>query len=276
MPNITVVKRSGEHVAFEEGKVIHSMKRVGVPENLHQEALNHIKSHVQKDNSITTDEIFYHIREFLKDKDKKSAVKFNLRRAIFDLGPTGFPFEQFLQRIFENEEYKARVGVILKGECVDHEIDVLIEKNGKKEMVEAKFHNQNGGKTDVQVMLYMWARFLDVKQSNEIDNVWVATNTKLSQDAIAYAECKGIKALAWNYPQEGNLQDFVEKPGMYPVTILPELTMEEKKRLVDNDIVLACNFMDTKDEELETKYMIDKNRIREAKQSAGLICNKNV
>ncbi len=270
--NINVIKRDGEQASFDDHKVIHSMIRTGVPENLFEKALFYIKSHVQKD-TITTDEIFYYIQEFLKDKDKKSAVRFNLRRAIFELGPTGFPFEQLLQRIFENEGYKATVGIIMEGECVSHEIDVVIEKNGKKEIIEAKFHNQNGGKTDIQTMLYMYARFLDVKESNDISNVWVATNTKLTQDAIRYAQCKGIKALAWNYPENDNLQDFVEKPGMYPVTILSELTMDEKRRLIEGDVVLACNFLSTSDKELERRYLIDKNRIQEAKQSARLVCN---
>src|SRR3989344_2654825 len=269
---ITVIKRDGSEVPFDDRRVLMSIERVGVPKELHDRVLAHIKEKVQKDNTITTDEIFYHIREFLIDKDKKSGLRFNLRQAIFELGPTGFPFEKYLAKIFDSEGYKTEVDLQMRGECVPHEIDLLIEKDGRREIVEAKFHNQKIGKTDVQVLLYTYARFLDVKSPNNIDGVWVATNTKLTADAIDYAKCKGVKTLSWNYPQEWNLAEFVEKPKMYPVTTLTDLTGEEERRFIDNGIVLASDLLKISDEELEEKYLIDKDRVEIIKQDAELIC----
>lgn len=274
MPNITVIKRSGEQVAFSEEKVLRSMHRVGVPDALQPQVLQHIKERISG-NSITTDEIFSHILEFLKEKDKKSSIRFNLRQAVFDLGPTGFPFEKYIERVFQSQGYHAQVDVILTGECVNHEIDVLIEKDGKKEIVEAKFHNQTVGKTDVQVVLYVYARFLDVKEKNNIDGVWVITNTKLTTDAIDYAKCKGIKVIGWNYPEVGNLQDFVENPKMYPVTILNSLSGEEKQRLLENNVVLSCDLLNYKKEELSEKFLIDDSRLTEALDSAKIICGES-
>ncbi len=235
--------------------------------------LAHIKERVQKDNTITTDEIFYHIREFLVGKDKKSALRFNLRQAIFELGPTGFPFEQYLARIFKDQGYKTEVDLQMQGECVSHEIDLLLEKDGRREILEAKFHNQTFGKSDVQVLLYTYARFLDVKEVNKIDGVWVATNTKLSSDAITYAQCKGVKVIAWNYPEDNNLQHFVERPKMYPVTTLTDISLEEERRFIDNGIVLASDLLKVSDEEFKTKYLIDEKRIPVIRESAQLICN---
>lgn len=271
---IVVIKRSGEEVIFDDARVIRSMERSGVPHELFDRVLAHIKERVQKDNTITTDEIFYHIREFLNTKDKKSALRFNLKQAIFDLGPSGFPFEQYLAKIFESQGYKTQTDLIMRGECVSHEIDVLIEKDGRREIVEAKFHNQAYGKSDVQVALYTYARFLDVAKSNNIDGVWVATNTKLSSDAITYAECKGIKALAWNYPHNENLQVFVETPKMYPVTIMTDLTGEEKGRFINNGIVLAQDLLKITDDEFDSKYLIDRARIAEIKNAVELICGR--
>lgn len=268
---IKVIKRDGSEVVFDDARVVRSMERVGVPKELFDRVLAHIKEKIQADNTITTDEIFYHVREFLIDKDKKSALRLNLRHAIFELGPTGFPFEKYLGEIFESQGYKTQVDLIMEGECVSHEIDLLIEKDGKREIVEAKFHNQNGGKTDVQVLLYTYARFLDVKDGNKIDTVWVATNTKLTTDAITYAECKGMKALAWNYPAEENLHEFVEKPKMYPVTTLTDITIEEERRFIDNGIVLVSDLLKVSDEEFRTKYLIDEKRIPVIRESAQLI-----
>jgi len=270
---IIVIKRDGEQVVFDDARVIRSMERSGVPKELHDRALEHIKERVQRDNTITTDEIFYHIREFLTKKDKKSALRFNLRQGIFELGPTGFPFEQYLAQIFKEQGYTVQTDLQMQGECVSHEIDLLIQKEGRREIVEAKFHNQTFGKTDVHVLLYTYARYLDVRERNNIDAVWVATNTKLTVDAITYAECKGIKTLAWNYPENNNLQDFVERPKMYPITIMTDLTTEEKRRLINNDVVLAYDLLKIPDREFENKYMIDEKRIVEIKNSAELICN---
>ena len=268
---IIVIKRNGEEVPFDDKRVIRSMERSGVPRELFDHVLQHIYERVQQDNTITTDEIFYHIREFLTKKDKKSALRFNLRQGIFDLGPTGFPFEQYLARLFEEQGYKTQTDQIMRGECVSHEIDILLEKDGKREIVEVKFHNQTFGKSDVQVALYTYARFLDVQKPNNIDGVWIATNTKLSSDAITYCECKGIKALAWNYPQENNLQDFIERPKLYPVTVLTNITTEEKRRFVDNKIVLANDIIKLNKDELISKFLIDESRVDEVIRDAELI-----
>ena len=271
MRHISIVKRSGEHEAFSEEKVLRSMQRVGVPLALQAQAMQHIKDHLH--DNITTDELFSHILEFLSQNDKKSSLRFNLRQAIFDLGPTGFPFEKYLARVFKSIGYSVEVGVIMNGQCVNHEIDLLIEKDRKKETVEAKFHNQKISKTDIQVLLYTYARFLDVKEKNNIENCWVVTNTKLSSDAIVYSQCKGIKALAWNYPEKGNLQDFVEDPKMYPITILPGLSGEDKRRLLEGDVVVCTDLLHAKKEDLEKSFSINSERLAEAIASASVICN---
>src|SRR3972149_2392994 len=115
---ITVINRDGSEAVFDDNRIIHTMERVGVPRELYDRVLAHIKEKVQADNTISTDEIFYHIREFLIDKDKKSALRLNLRQAIFELGPTGFPFEKYLGEIFESQRYKVEVDLIMEGECV--------------------------------------------------------------------------------------------------------------------------------------------------------------
>ncbi len=269
MPEIVVVKRSGEREPFSEKKVFRSMSRVGVPDNLRHEVMQEIKKDLQ--GEITTDEIYQRIVNFLEPRDRKSSLRFNLRQAIFELGPTGFPFEQYLARIFRDQGYSVEVGITMRGDCVSHEIDLLLMKNNTRQIVEAKFHNSHSTKSDVQTALYTYARFLDVKQKNDIDNVWLITNTKLSQDATAYTQCKGVPAIAWNYPGEGNLHDLVEDPQMYPVTILNSLSETEKKRLIEKDIVLCRDLLEKKDEAFQD-VLINKENLERAKQDAEMIC----
>jgi hypothetical protein len=267
---VYVIKHNGERELFSADKVLRSMKRVGLDESVQPKVLEHIKQRLHPE--IETAEIFAHIREYLNDhNEQKASIKFNLKQAIFDLGPTGFPFERYMQRIFQEMGYKSDVNLILQGGCVTHEIDVMVEKEGKKEIIEAKFHNQQGVKTDVQVLLYTFARFLDVKETNPVQGVWVVTNTKLTIDASNYARCKGVKVIGWNYPETNNLQDFVEKPQLYPITILTTLSKDEKQSLLAGNIILCSDFLQTSDHVLQDTYFLDQQTISTAKDNARML-----
>ena len=50
-----------------------------------------------------------------------------LKQAIMELGPSGFPFEQFVAELLKCRGYQIKVGVIVEGHCVNHEIDVKFE-----------------------------------------------------------------------------------------------------------------------------------------------------
>lgn len=270
MGQMFVVKKSGEKEAYDENKVMRSMNRVGVPDTLQPEVLQHIQTKFH-DGEISTDEIFKHVLEYLEPRDRKSSLRFNLREAIFELGPTGFPFEQYLAKIFRTMGYNVSTDVIMNGDCVRHEIDLVLEKDKHKEIVEVKFHNHHVVKTDVQVALYTYARFLDVKEKNNVDNMWLVTNTKLTTDAISYANCKGMPVIAWNYPEKGNLQDLVEDPQMYPITLLNSLSEQEKKRLIEKKIVFCSDLLTKSDAELADP-LIRNNSLQKAKDDAQLVC----
>lgn len=245
------------------------MERVSLPEELRPGVLAHIKSRLHDD--ISTAEVYSHIKEFLVEKDEKASLRFNLKQAIFELGPTGFPFERYMGRIFETMGYKTAVDVNMRGECVMHEIDLLLERDGRREVVEAKFHNQVGIKTDIHVAMYTYARFLDVAEPNKIENVWIVTNTKLSEDAAIYLQCKKMNAIAWNYPEKGNLQDFVEQPSMYPITILPNLSGEDKQQLLTQADILLCSELVNASEEKLAGLMINKDKLKKAQEHAKMI-----
>lgn len=272
MARFLVVKSNGHKEPFSEEKVIRSMRRVGVDQKLQDKALRHILDRLKPETP--TSEIFHHISEFLDQNEQQiPSIRLNLKHAMFALGPTGYPFEKYIQRIFQNRGYAAETNLTLQGDCVTHEIDVMIEKDSTKEIIEAKFHNQKGVKTDIQVALYSHARFLDVSNKHSISKVWIITNTKLSQDAIEYTRCKGINALAWNYPEKNNLQDAVEEPLLYPVTILDTLTDDEKRRLLENNIVLCSDLVKTPKEKLLLKFLLSEKTIENSKKTARKLCN---
>ncbi|RJQ27450.1 ATPase [Candidatus Parcubacteria bacterium] len=266
MQEIFVTKSSGEKEPFSEEKVLLAMGKVGVPDSLRPQVLSHVKQGLHP--NIKTSDIFNHITEYLRAQDIRASTRFNLKKAIFDLGPTGFPFEKYVARIFESLGYKTQVDTILEGECVSHEVDLIIEKENNKEIAEVKFHNHHGSKTDVQVALYSYARFLDLSKIHKISGLWIVTNTKLSQDAITYAKCKNVKVIAWNYPQNNNLQQLIEKPCLYPITILSSLSSKEKQELLDAGIVLCSDLLSNP---LVRQIIPDHNHWQNVQQEAQVV-----
>lgn len=240
---IRVVKADGRIEPFSEEKVLNSIRRAGIPKEIQQDVVKHVKEKLY--NEISTQEIYHHISEFL-DKSSRPFIKapYTLKKAIMQLGPTGYPFEDFLSRLLTREGYTTKTRTILQGKCISHEIDVIATKTNKKIMVEAKFHNAVGIATNVHVPMYTKSRFDDIKTKYDFDEAWVVTNTKATSEAIAFAQCVGMTILSWNYPDHESLRDLIEKHKLHPITVLSSLTLQQKAQLLNRDIVVCRDICD--------------------------------
>lgn len=246
---VNVLKASGEIEPFSEEKLRYSIKRAGIHKDLVDEVVNHVDSKLYE--NIPTKEVYAHITEFLNKEPTPVKLKYRLKQAIMDLGPTGYPFEDYVSEILKSKGYLTQVRSILTGKCVSHEIDVIAEKAGiEKLMIEAKFHNASGTRTDLHVSLYTKARFDDLKEKYKFDRPWIFTNTKITADALTYALCVNMGIVSWGYPEKESLRDLIEADALYPITILPSLSQSDKLMLLDAHIVLArdiCKNPDTLD-----------------------------
>lgn len=235
---VQVIKATGEKEPFSENKVRTSIKRAGLPNELEEKILEHVKSKLYE--NIPTSEIYSHITEFLDQTHHSfDKSKYSLKQAIMGLGPTGYPFEIFVGRLLEKEGYQIEIDKILQGKCVSHEIDVLAEKNGKRIAIEVKYHNLPGTRTDVHVALYTKARFDDVKERNNLSNAWLVTNTKVTSEIIDYGNCVGMQIMSWSYPIHEGLRDLIEKYRLFPITALSTISQNQKQHLLENHIVLC-------------------------------------
>lgn len=239
---VTVIKATGEKEPFNEQKVMNSIQRARIPNSLHDDVLEHVKSKLY--DGISTEEIYRHILEFFDSSSHPfSRSRYSLKEAIMMLGPTGYPFEDFVSRILEAHGYTTQVRQILRGRCVSHEVDVIAKKDNKSSMIEIKFHNSTGTRSEVQVALYTHARFEDVKTNYNFTDVWLVTNTKATIDAITYGQCVGMKVISWSYPQEGSLRDLIERSRLHPITIVHSLSQSHKTTLLQNHVVLCKDIM---------------------------------
>lgn len=235
---ISVLKASGQREPFSEEKLSRSMSRLGVTPNVQSHILNHVKTKIYTD--IPTHEIYSYVLDNLgRHAPIATRAKYTLKQAIMLLGPTGYPFEDFVAALLRTEGYQTKVRQILMGKCISHEVDILAFKHNKKIMVEAKFHNNPGIRSDVHVSLYTKARFDDVKEKYGLTESWVITNTKTTTDAIAFADCSGMKVISWSYPDGKSLRDLIDASGLHPITVLTTLSVYQKQQLLENHIVLC-------------------------------------
>ena len=244
---IHIHKKSGEIAVFLPEKVRESLKRAGAD----TETINAIVASVKSElyEGISTKEIYNRAFRLLKKKSSLQASRYKLKKAIYELGPTGFPFERFVAAVLKNSDYEVEVSEILQGKCVSHEVDVIARKNQKTLLFECKFHSTEGKKTDVKVPLYIDSRFKDIqnlKSNKQFDEGWVATNTVFTEDAVLYAKCCGLNLLSWNLPKGNALKDRIDNTGLYPITVSTLLSAREKQFLLSRDVVLCKELINDK------------------------------
>lgn len=243
--NILVEKQSGEKEPFSPEKLRESLKRSGAPEPLIDEVEEAMNSKLV--NGITTSKIYREAFQMLRRLKRSTAARYSLKKAIMELGPSGYPFEHFVGAVLEKMGYEVMVGQVVQGHCVQHEVDVVARNAHEQFMVECKFYNNQGKYCNVQVPLYIDSRFKDIEKRWRLagDNMhlnyrgWVVTNTRFTSDAMDYGRCVGLHLVSWDYPRRNSLKDMIEQSGLFPVTVLTSLQKRQKQQLLDAGIVLC-------------------------------------
>ena len=233
-----VVKATGEKELFNENKLRLSIQRAGLPNTIQNMVLTHVKTKLY--DNIPTSQIYHHISEFLDQSSQPyNRTRYRLKHAIMEFGPTGYPFEDYVAEVLKSQGYQTNVRQILNGKCVKHEIDIVAQKDNVRSMIECKFHNSTGVHTQVHVSLYTKARFDDLMDMHKLNDVWLVTNTRITEDALSYAICNKLKVISWNYPEGNGLRDLIERSKLHPITVLTTLSQNQKQSLLNNHIVLC-------------------------------------
>ena len=243
-----IKKASGAVEEFNPHKLAKSLELSKVPDHLIKEISSEISRNLHGD--ITSHLIHQKTRDILEKKGLYDlSFDYDLRRAIMRLGPSGYPFEKYVGKILAMRGYDIKVNQIIKGKCINHEVDVVAHLGQGHFLIECKFHSFPGTKSDVQVALYTYARFLDIKEALEKDpvhqkedyQVWLITNTKITRDSIDYANCQGMKLLSWSYPVAENLKTLIIQTKLLPVTSLTSLSEKQLDALIGRGIITIAD-----------------------------------
>jgi len=270
---ILVRKASGEKEKFSKEKLFRSLVRAGADRRLANDIIDRIVSRLY--SGINTKRIYDWAMAELRRRRRPVAPRYNLKQALLELGPSGHPFETFVGELLKSLGYKIELRQLVVGKCVTHEVDVVARKGEKHFMVEAKFHNQAGFKTDIKTALYVRARFEDIFQSKlrrpHIHRAWLITNTKFTSEAIKYARCTGLNLLGWNYPAQNNLPRLIERAGLSPLTALTTLSRQSKMRFLREGIVLCRDLLERPG--LLSRFNIRGPRQADVMEECRALCN---
>lgn len=272
MAHAIITKADGTLEPFDPTKLEQSLQRAGATSIARAKILGHVLKELKP--LASTEDIYRHAFKLLKDLELVPvAARYSMKRAVFALGPSGFPFEQFLSEVLRGHGWKTQTDLMMVGRCAPHEVDVLAEKDGRRVGIEVKFHNEQGGKTDIKDALYVHARYEDLKQaptlSSRVDEGWLVTNTVFTRNAIRYARCANLTILSWDYPQTRGLSAMIEEAGVHPVTALTTLSDGEKRRLLDKKIVL-CKSISTA--HILEEYGVAPQKIASVIDEANRLC----
>lgn len=220
-----VLKYGGEEQFFNQKKLVRALMRSGATEQLAYEISERVLNKIV-DRRIRTSQIYSLAKRYLRQASPVLAARYSLRRAIYSLGPAGYDFEKYIMLLFREYGYKTYLPATLSGECIQQEVDVILEKDNKTSMVECKLRHSNEIFVHLKDAMANYARFLDLQagaQKNlcpKIDEAWMVTNSRFSPDAYNYGVCKKMKMISWNTPADQPLPYYIDRKNLYPVTIL--------------------------------------------------------
>lgn len=263
MTNVT--KMDGTVEQYDPAKLARSLKKAGAGQEIIENILNNVKKILYED--IPTSKLHAYVLKQYKKHQPVQSAKYNLKRALLELGQHGFAFEKFTSRILQNQGYNVQLNKTVQGTHVTHEIDVDATKQKEHLMVECKHHIHPWIGLDIKIALYVWARYLDV--SKTYNSALLATNTIFSPQAIQYSKGVGLKLMGWKYPQGNSLQENIENYKLYPISILPGITRIMVDEFAKKDIVTLKDLIQKKQ-----PLPFNKEKINKLKNQASQICGQ--
>lgn len=272
---VNVTKADGSKQPFDKNKIVRTAVRMHSSFEEAEEIANKIEAKVYE--GIHTKKILQMIFTYLRQRYPKYKHVRDLREAISLLRPKP-DFEKFVAVLLSAKGYSVETNKILQGKCVDHEIDVIAGKPPEMVYVEVKHHFQPHTYTGLDVFLEtnsalqdLQEGFLAAKQDYNFKKAMIVVNTKISDHAKYYANCRGISYLAWRAPENEGMEFLIEDKKLYPITYLRELDDDSHRKLGDNGIVTIKQLVEEDFTNLKKITKIQKGKLRALVSSANAI-----
>jgi len=271
-----ITKASGQQEAYSRQKLCNSLKATGAPKTLVDRVCRMMEKEVRP--GMTTKEIYERTTRHLAKESPVLAARYSLKQGIMELGPAGFLFERYVATILQEYGYAAKTNQMMKGASgIFHEIDILASTKDTHYIIEAKYHNNRGVKTDVKISMYTFARLLDIeahkkKREKEKHQAWLFTNTKFTKSAIQYSAYKDIKLTGWKYPKKESLEMLIEGKSLYPVTVLPSVNRYARERFAQHNLYFAKDLIHLTPKQFQKMFGIRQKISKNIQREAMALC----
>jgi hypothetical protein len=276
---VYVTKFDGTRQPFDRNKIVRTCLRMGATKDAAESIAEEIETRIY--DGIETKKILQMIFRRLRKHKPVIKHQIDLRKALSLLNPAP-DFERFIQFLLSEHGYEVTSNQIIRGRCVEHEVDAIARKNGKTCIVEVKHHYKYHTPTSLDVSRISRAVFEDVTEGYKlglnnlkIDYALIVSNTKLSEHAKRYADCRGIRHIGWSSPPNHDLQTMIEEKKLYPITFLKGLNAETRKRLASKGIILLRQLTGKSSKELRRQTKISKEKIESIIDKARTILSEN-
>ncbi len=272
---VFVIKADGTKQLFAREKVIWTCLRMGTTRKVAETIAKKIE--IRMYDGIETRKILQMIFRLISKYKPAVKHQIDLRKSL-SLMKSKPDFERFIQILLSEHGYEITPNRIIRGKCVEHEVDAIARKNGETYIVEVKRHFNYHTPTGLDVGRIARAVYEDVTEgfklglnNLKIDKAMIVCNTKLSEHAKRYANCRGIRHIGWSSPPEFDLQTMIEEKKLYPITYLKGLKTEEREKLSSAGIILLRQLNEKKPEELARETGIPKGTLEPIIKKAIMI-----
>jgi hypothetical protein len=264
--NFYVIKADGSRQLFDKNKIIKTCMRMGANRQIAEKIADKVEKKLY--DGISTKKILLIIFKLLSENKPTVRHLLDLRKglSLMDSKPE---FERFVQILLRESGYEVTSNQIIRGKCIEHEVDAIAKKDGVRYIVEVKHHSKYHIPTGLDETRIARAVFEDVTEGFDlglnnlnVNNAMIVTNTKFSEHARRYGKCRNILQIGWNTPQNKSLQDMIEKNKLHPFTCLKGLEKGLKRKLIAEGILLIKQLSEEKPDKLAKKIGVSTKILR--------------
>jgi hypothetical protein len=270
-----VTKADGSTQLYDRGKVLKTCMRMGATREVADVVADKIE--LKLFNGIKTTKILHMVFTLLNKYRPAVSHLVDLRKALSLLKPKP-DFEQFARALLAEHGYDVTPNQIIRGKCVEHEIDAIAHKDSITYIVEVKHHTNYHTRTDLDPARISRAVFEDVTEGFElqlndvkVDGALIVSNTKFSEQALQYAECRGINLLGWNMPADHDFPAMIQEKNLYPVTYIKEMKPVIRKQLLSAGMILVRDLVQYTVHEIGEKTGIQEDILESLIEKAQIL-----
>ena len=161
MATIFVTKADGTRQPYQRGKIVDLCLKKHVSLDVAEKVAEKVEERIY--DGIETKKILRMVFTYLKHYRPTVRYQIDLRRAISLLRPKP-DFERFIQLLLQELGYNVLPNLIVRGRCVEHEIDAIAIKDEETVLVEVKHHLNHHTYTGLDICREARATYEDLTE----------------------------------------------------------------------------------------------------------------